>query len=373
MDETRFYTEMRQELLRLMGLVGAAAEPWSSQDSGVVTRQRTDVVELWLTRFSANTIRAYVGDLKRWTGWLSVATLVDSPFAPSMLSAYLSSQRDQGGSPETVARRTVSLMTLFRDLGLLTGPRKQELAMIVRHCALRRRPSSGLPAVPEDLLDRIDRCIDPSDPRDVRDAALIALFLDTFARPSDILGLYEHATWVVQPVGIEELTRCRDGSGRLKIRNLDSRRSDPVRSIFISCRTMVRIEAWLSISGLRTGALFRAFRYRTCVREDSPPYPANRLRDTLRRIGKLAGVRLRISLSALRASTANLMLDAGIHMDDVRLAVGTSRLDSVARLHAGRRAGGSGSDVLRELDRLRRPRPAKATPSPSPQLALPGL
>ncbi len=364
---------MKQELLRLIGLVGAAVEPWSSKDSSVVTRQLTDVVELWLNRFSPHTIRAYVGDWRKWTSWLSEATLVDSPFAPSMLSAYLSHQRDYGAGAHTVARRAESLKTLFRDLGLLTGPRKQELAMIVRHCGVRRRPSCGLPAIPKDLLDRIDRCIDPSNPRDVRDAALAALFLDTFARPSDILGLYEHETWVVPPVGIADLTRCRDGSGRLKIRSLDSRRSDPTRSIFIPCRTMVRIEAWLSISGLTTGALFRTFRYRTCVREDSPPYPANRLRDSLQRIGKLAGVRHRLSLSALRASTANLMLDAGIHMDDVRRAVGTSRLESVARLHSGRHTGGSGSDVLRELDRLRRPRLAKATCSPSPQLVLPGL
>lgn len=373
MDETSFYTETRQELLRLIGLVGAAVEPWSSQDSSVVTRQRTDVVELWLNRFSPHTIRAYVGDLRKWTSWLSEATLVDSPFAPCMLSAYLSSLRNQGASANTVARRTATQMTFFRDLGMLTGPRKQELTMILRQCELTRRPFGGLPAIPEDLLDRIDRCIDHSDPRDVRDAALVALFLDTLVRPSDILGLYEHKTWVVPPVGIEDLTRCRDGSGRVSVRSLDSRRSDPFRSIFISRRTMVRIEAWLSISGLRTGALFRAFRYRTCVRKDSPPYPANRLRETLQRIGKLVGIRHRISLSALRGSTVNLMLDAGIHMDDVRLAVGTSGLESVARLHGGRRAGSSGSDVLRELDRLRRPRSAKPTPSRSPQLGLPGL
>jgi hypothetical protein len=345
----------------------------SPQDAAVVLRQRHPLVDVWLEHRAANSIRAYELDLRQWTMWLCEQRTAISPMAPATLGAYLQHFRERGASARSVERKAASIRALLRDLGLLTAARKQELAMIARHCHVARSSSRRLTSMPLDVLNRFIDAIDPHNPRDVRDVALAALFLDTMARPAEVLGLYERGTWVVPPANYSDLTRCRDGSGRLRVQTIDSRRSIASEPIYLSRRVMDRIDAWTEISEIRFGPIFRSFRYRTTVHAASSAFPANRLGATLRRLAKLAGLRQRITSACLRACTVNEMLKEGFHVDDVRRAARTSTLRVVGQLHAGAYEPGTSNDVLRRLEAQRQSRSSRKPATSSNQLELPGL
>lgn len=373
-DKAGFHADMRQHLLQLLDQVAAAVATWSPEDAGVVERRRFDLVDSWLNGFASRTITAYLGDMRHWTAWMRSQPLSESPLSPRMLSGYLSFERNRGVSLQTLGRRGASLRSLLRDLGLMTDLRNRELASLHAYCRLPRTPSRQLNPIPPDLIERLEKSIDLNCPRDVRDVALAVLLMDTMVRPSEVLGVCQNGTWTVAPVCIEDLTRSRDGSGRLAVRHIDTRRKTPPEPVYVSLRCMKWIEAWLSISGLRSGALFRTFRYRTAVRPESSPYSSERLAATLRRLGKLAGIRQRFTPSCLRASTANKMLESGMHVEDVRRAARSSHLVTVSRLQLARQEGSSNGDVLRHFEKLCQRRPTRATTTTATtQLELPGF
>jgi len=351
-EETRFRFEMRAKLMSALEQLIAAIRPWSEEDATAIAQGLLDRLDEWIARYSARTVNAYAYDYAQWADWVSTGPHPESPISPQMLSAYLSFGRKRGLSAGTIQRKVFSLRTFLRDVNLMTEPRKHQLASVARQCNASPVLMQRTAQIPANLIECLDGVIDPASPRDVRDLAMLSLFVDTMAHISELLGLFQNGTWVVAPVRIEEFVKLNNGTGRVPLRSLDTRRQSPPSSAHVSARTVQRIENWLSISGLKSGPIFRAFRKGHSIRSDSAPYRHDGLPRTIRRLAKLAGITHRVTLACLRASTVNKMLAAGFHIEDVRKAGRWSRLDSIGRVYGATCKGGSSNDVLRRLELL---------------------
>lgn len=360
-----------QRLKKALEQLVTTLTTWSPDEALRLASVSDDIVGTWLERYSPASLRGYTVDLEAWAAWFIRTDHTESPLAPGRLAAFLIEERKRGNSRSTVVRRATAVRTMLRDAGLWSKDR----AEAIRICPSRRptdatraRKSSCLPT---NLLERIVASIDPADPRDLRDAAIAALIIDSLAMPSEFLGVFEAGVWVVPPVNVNDVLACRDGSGRLVLRNLDSGRATVDEPVYLSRRAMACIKAWIDIANLRSGPLFRAFPSNTVVSTLSPPLMPDRMKDIMCRLSRKLGLKKPMTATALREHTTMQMLDQGLHLESVRRAVRAAAIHHLLRQHRGRYVAGSGNDVLRHHEAFRRVRSKQERGGIAKQIELP--
>lgn len=345
----QFYVQSRARVLTSLEVVATVLANHSPDDAATFRERGVLVADDWLNSRSANTIRAYVYDLGRWADDLTCSPPSRSPIDAGELRAFLDREFGRNIFPRSVSRRASSLRVVLRDLGLLTDDRRFALLQVHRAIHHQRLPARQVDTLPSDLIERIARAIDPDDVRRARDLALAAVLLHTMVRPAELLGMCVEGTWLVPPVEVSELRRNRDGSGCLPLRVLDGRRVLLMEPAHVPRAVMQRIDTWLSMAGITCGPLFRSIRQNTQPSPSSRPLQPAEVRRILLRLGKYARLRHPLNITNLRAHTINRMLDAGLHLDDVRRAARVSSMSTITRLHAHRREEGSRNDVLRRF------------------------
>lgn len=337
-------------------MLAAIAEAISfySVDDGVLAKERiSSFADHLFSTLSPRTQKAYRGSLKRWTKWIDTHGKAACPIDPESLDLFARHERDQGLAPKSVMAYIAFVRVFLRHCQLLTQSRAHALDGVQRYLSRLPVQRRERPLLPANFVERLAQNIDLSNARDVRDAAVLALLCETMARPAEILGCKTHGVWQIAPVRVNELTLHSDGSGRILLQRTTTK--DGRDAVYVSPTAMVLVRAWLTLSGLRSGALFRTFRETHHLSPDAAPYRCDQLRYSLRRIAErfLPQGRQLGATSILRRHTANRMLEAGIHLDDVRLALRCQDTDSVVRLHERDRRGGGVSQVLLRYQQLR--------------------
>ncbi|MFL0413696.1 integrase [Sphingomonas sp. 179-A 2A2 NHS] len=206
-----------------------------------------------------NSKAAIASDLACYTEWCARERRAAFPADPETLVRYVQMLERRGHKPSTLARRIASLATVHRLVGMGDGaPTNAPMVRAALKAVRRRRGSTQRQAAPL----RLGKALDPHassgftlqalldacsyDLQGLRDAALLSLGYDAGLRVSELVAVEERH---IEPQ--------EDGSATLLI---PSSKTDQERQgawAWLSPDTMRRIGAWLEVSGVRDGPLFR--------------------------------------------------------------------------------------------------------------------
>jgi integrase/recombinase XerD len=134
---------------------------------------------------SANTLKAYRRDLRRYTAWL---TDRDTPFPDvneADITAFIGHLRAEGKAPASVARTTVAVRSLHRFL-CLEGAAELDPGADLE---TPRVPASLPKALTEEEVSTLIESVSGSEPVDLRDRAMLEVLYGTGVRISELVGL----------------------------------------------------------------------------------------------------------------------------------------------------------------------------------------
>ena len=298
------------------------------------------LLEAWLTGRSAQTIKAYRGDLRHFANWtrspspgVAVAELLR--LAPAQANGtallYRNDQVDRGEAPATIARHLAalrSLVTLARTLGLVTW------ALEIH--APRPEPRRDTRGPDRDERRRLWKALASlgDGPRARRDRAAIALCFDLALRRMEVLGLdLAHVDLAGKTISIR-------GKGRKER-----------QSLTLPPATVRTIGEWIEARGLEPGPLF--------VRLDRGVAGGNLGRLTgeglaraVAAVGRKAKLPRPLHPHMLRHSAITAALDAGNDVRKVRLFSRHGRIETVIRYDDARED--AGARIARDVSRERK-------------------
>lgn len=304
-----------------------------------------DLVTLWLSGRSPNTVAAYAKDVAHFARWYCAATpaaAVESLLnlsageANAVVIGYRADQLAAGLAGATIGRRLAALrsvVTLARATGrvawtLEVPSPKPEPRRDVRgpDKAERRRLWKAAAGLGDDRRAR-------------RDRAALALLFDLGLRRAEVVALdVEH---VEHPEGAELPTALRiRGKGRRELARVTLPRE--------TGRTLLD---WLDARGNEPGALF--------VRTDRPCFDrlsGEGLARAVGRAGTAAGLPRKLRPHGLRHAAITAALDNGHDIRKVRIFSRHAKLETVIRYDDARddSAGSIAGDVARERRSTRR-------------------
>ena len=296
----------------------------------VTPQELADATENLRASRSENTQRTYASAWKAWEAWCLERTCPSLPASPGDVALYLSHLGERL-RPSSI---DVALAAIAKAhvIGGHPSPRHDPVVAAMRS-GLRRRLGSAQTearAVEAPELVRIVASIDGADLADIRDRALILAGWSSALRRSSIVAL-DVADLAFRPEGVELSIRRekQDQEGKGRVIGLPAS-ADPRRCPAAALR------AWLDVSGIVEGAVFRAINKWGKLRE-------HRLlgRDVariLRRRAAALGLELEhLSGHSLRAGFATSAIRAGRPMLEVMGQTGHKSADVFGRYF--RRAG----------------------------------
>lgn len=181
-----------------------------------------------------------------FSAWCAEASVPFFPASPAMVARFV----DAMGAlkaPATVRRYVSSVATFHRAAGL-PGPCE---ALEVRLALKRLHRAKGRAQVQATALTRslVDRMLAAAGatPKDARNCALLAFAYDTLCRRSELVALR-----------VEDLEpgAAEDGTISVARGKTDQEGEGAVR--YLAPDTMHRVQAWLALSGIKDGRLFRS-------------------------------------------------------------------------------------------------------------------
>jgi integrase/recombinase XerD len=249
--------------------------------------------------FSGETIRAYLGDLRKFMGWyrgtegaLPQAHAV-GPLDIAEFKRYLLSKNQK---PSTINRALIALSSFFNWLQI-------------------DNPAAGVKSVPEvktapkslgrkEMLSLVRTVGASENPRDL---AIVTLLLHTGIRVSELCGLVPEDIFIKKRSGYLVV---RSGKG-------NKRRKVPLNSTVRSA-----LQKWLQTRGNKSGALF------TGKRSDSlSPRAVEYL---LQKYSLKAGLE-KVTPHTLRHTFCKSLIDAGESIDRVAVLAGHENLNTTSK------------------------------------------
>ena len=226
--------------------------------------------------YSAHTEVAWESD---WRGWLDFCARRGAeplPASPLTVRAYIETRASLGRRKSTIARNVATLAAAHAAAGL---PNPCDHPAV--HLALKMvgRAQPGSPHQARGLVwNEIAQflAIGDTDARTVRERALLTLGYDAMARREELVA-----------VDCEDLTWCADGSARLLIRRSKTDPEGEGSVMYLAAQTARYVRAWLEVSGIRTGAVFRRIIGRARIAER---LGADSVTDVLKRVAARIGL-----------------------------------------------------------------------------------
>lgn len=198
------------------------------------------------------TRRAYRGGWRAWVVWCGDHNIVPMPASPESIAVYLAALADRGCAVATIERALVAISQAHRMAGH-PSPRSNEalrsvLKGIRRRCGVAPRQKMAL--LPEQLREMI--ALLPENRRGARDRALLLIGFAGALRRSELVALkLADAKFSADGliITIRRSKADQEGAGReIGIPPGGRAETCPVRAL----------RAWLDVSGIHEGPLFRA-------------------------------------------------------------------------------------------------------------------
>jgi site-specific recombinase XerD len=205
-----------------------------------------------LAKKASNTLRAYSADLRDFNAYCRAHGVAALPAAPETIASYILELVERGNKPSTVLRRHASISTAHQLAGhRLSDGRVTLIRPFLRTLRRQLDFSSRKAALDVADLRRLLRATPPGTAAGARDRTLLLLGFAGGLRPSELVAL---------DVGDIDMS---DRRLRIRLRRPRSdswpfgRTLDIPRGEHPETCSVRALRAWYSISGIRSGALFR--------------------------------------------------------------------------------------------------------------------
>jgi integrase/recombinase XerD len=249
-------------------------------------------------RLSPNTLEAYACDLRRFSAFLSGASIALKDFSRLHHLKFLAALREEGHSARSVARRVSSLRSFFRFLvreGVLPASPVSEV----------RPPRIGRPLPNYLTVTEVETLLaapDRGTPEGMRDRAMLMLLYAAGLRASEVVAL--------------RLENVDANAGFLRVLGKGGKeRVVPVAEAALSAlREYVKDWRPIFLKKKATNALFLSRLGRPVTRQT--------LWNRISRWARSAGLRTRISPHTLRHSFAGHLLAGGADLRAVQTMLG---------------------------------------------------
>ena len=253
--------------------------------------------------FSANTERAVRADLAVYVAWCAERELAALPAVPETVAAFVDTMAEVK-APATVRRYVASIAVAHRAIGRGSTLRSPLVGLALKRMHVnkgRRQGQARALTWPqrERLLEAAgDR------PIDRRNRALLAVAYDTMLRRAELTAL-EVSDMLVDVRGDATLLVRRsktDAEGRCEI-------------AYIAPDTVALVRAWLDLTGIVDGRLFRSVAKGGRIGERLDPSQVPRIfKGMARRAGLSAALVDGLSGHSTRVGAAQDMIAAGIEL-----------------------------------------------------------
>jgi len=217
-------------------------------------------LETMLAAMADATKAAIAADLDCWRDWCVREQRTPLPADPEDLVRYVNALDAEGKKPATLARRIASLGSAHRLMGLAGNVPPTDAAMVRSAIKAVRRRRGTLQRQAAPL--RLGKALDPHVPKGftlaalldvcggdmqgLRDAALLSLGYDAGLRVSELTV-----------VEAKQIDPQNDGTATLFIPLSKTDQEQEGAWAWLSAETMRRVGAWLAVSGIEEGPLFR--------------------------------------------------------------------------------------------------------------------
>lgn len=267
---------------------------------------------------SPATLRAYLSDWRQFASWCQVHDLAPLPARPETVATYAADLARIGRKLSTISRRLAAIGERHRidEIGSPTEHPavRATLAGIARSIGSAPSKKSALTA---DLLSKAVRKI-PADVPGLRDRALILLGFAAALRRSELVAL-DVADIARHPKGIVVTVRRSktDQSGHGLLKAIPHGRK---------LRVVEALDAWLAISGISEGALFRGMRNGRLTRARLAPQAVARI---VQRRAKADGLDPKLFAGhSLRSGFITSAANHGAQLASIAKHAGHSKIDT---------------------------------------------
>lgn len=196
--------------------------------------------------FASNTERALRADVAIFSAWCAEASVPFLPASPVVVARFVDAMGALKASA-TVRRYVSSIATFHRAAGLPSPCRALEVRLALKrlHWA-KGRAQAQATALTRSLIDRMLAAAGAT-PKDARNCALLAVAYDTLCRRSELVALR-----------VEDLEPGTAGDGTISVARGKTDQGGEGAARYLAPDTMHYVRAWLALSGVKDGWLFRS-------------------------------------------------------------------------------------------------------------------
>jgi integrase len=252
--------------------------------AGALTPQNTPTpaenVRAWWKKarrvYPEATLRAWRFD---WTAFLAFCRprgLLPLPASPSTIAAFIEACGEASKKPATVRRYLATIACAHRAAKILNPNDDEDVKMALKglynRSPKRQRQAKALG------WHEIKRFLITAGAniRADRERALIAVAYDTMARRSELVAM-----------DVEDFSFMEDGSGRLIIRRSKTDQQGEGSLAYLSPDTVEYLQAWLKVSAISSGAVFRRLIGRGRI---GPRLQVDAIAQTFKRVAEFVGM-----------------------------------------------------------------------------------
>lgn len=231
-------------------------DTYNRSPASVITMSDSTIENL-RSHISKNTSKSYKSDLRHFSAWLSDENRpVDLPHRPETIADYISYLDDCDYAVRTIERRIQAISWLHAINDYHPSPTKTDLVRKVFTGSKKRRAENGRqtsvrskePATVDIIIDLMSYC--GSDINGIRDKALLLIGWAGALRRSELVSLLASDITITAKGADIFIRRSKtDQTGKGQTVSITKSQTDncPIRALM----------AWLQVSGIRSGYLFR--------------------------------------------------------------------------------------------------------------------
>ncbi len=256
------------------------------------------------------TLRAWRFDWAAFLAFCKPRGLLPLPASPSTVAALIEACGEAGKKPATVRRYLATIACAHRAAKIL-NPNDDEHVKIALKGLYNKSPKRqrqakalGWHEIKRFLITAGDNI------RAHRERALIAVAYDTMARRSEVIAM-----------DVEDFTFMEDGSGRVIIRRSKTDQVGEGNLAYLSPDTVEYLQAWLKVSGISSGAVFRRLIGRGRI---GPRLQVDAIAQTFKRVAEFVGMTeeemRQVSGHSIRVGATQDMLALNIDLASVMQA-----------------------------------------------------
>jgi integrase len=222
------------------------------------------------------TLRAWRFDWASFTAFCKPRGLLPLPASPSTVAAFIETCREAGKKPATVRRYLATIACAHRAAKIMNPNDDEDVKMALKGLynrspkRQRQAKALGWHDIKRFLITAGDNI------RADRERALIAVAYDTMARRSELVAM-----------DVEDFSFMEDGSGRVIIRRSKTDQAGEGSLAYLSPDTVEYLQAWLEVSGISSGAVFRRLIGRERI---GPRLQVDAIAQTFKRVAEFVGM-----------------------------------------------------------------------------------